>query len=65
MNMRLLILCLLLSTGLMAQPPLSNPGSNHGNRFEQLGYLLQSPNEYRTNVQIITLLLSWMKPIFV
>jgi len=27
---------------------LSNPGSNHGNRFEQLGYLLQSPNEYRT-----------------
>lgn len=25
-----------------------NPGSNHGNRFEQLDYLLPSPNEYRT-----------------
>ncbi len=27
---------------------LSNPGSNHGNRFEQLSYLLPTPNEYRT-----------------
>jgi hypothetical protein len=27
---------------------LRNPGSNHGNRFEQLDYLLQDPNEYRT-----------------
>src|SRR5688572_13665987 len=25
-----------------------NPGSNHGNRFEQLDYLLPGPNEYRT-----------------
>ncbi|HLO80301.1 MAG TPA: M1 family metallopeptidase [Chitinophagaceae bacterium] len=25
-----------------------NQGSNHGNRFEQLDYLLQDPNEYRT-----------------
>jgi hypothetical protein len=25
-----------------------NPGGNHGNRFEQLDFLLQSPNEYRT-----------------
>ena len=25
-----------------------NPGSNHGNRFEQLDYLLHGPNEYRT-----------------
>ena len=31
-----------------AQPPLHNPGSNHGNRFEQLGYLLHTPNDYRT-----------------
>ncbi|MFN4286091.1 MAG: M1 family metallopeptidase [Lacibacter sp.] len=46
--MRLTILLLLLATAVAAQPPLSNPGSNHGNRFEQLGYLLQSPNEYRT-----------------
>ncbi|MCW3107962.1 MAG: aminopeptidase, partial [Segetibacter sp.] len=26
----------------------SNPGSNHGNRFEELSYLLTTPNEYRT-----------------
>ncbi|MDX2048575.1 MAG: M1 family metallopeptidase [Chitinophagaceae bacterium] len=25
-----------------------NPGSNHGNRFEQLDFLLPDPNEYRT-----------------
>ncbi|WP_220494776.1 M1 family metallopeptidase [Lacibacter sediminis] len=46
--MRFLLGCLLLTVVGMAQPPQSNPGSNHGNRFEQLGYLLQSPNEYRT-----------------
>lgn len=45
---RLLILSLLIAQTGLAQAPLSNPGSNHGNRFEQLGYLLQSPNEYRT-----------------
>lgn len=48
MNVRLLIVILFCSVATMAQPPQSNPGSNHGNRFEQLGYLLQSPNEYRT-----------------
>jgi len=48
MYMRFTIFLLLLATAVAAQPPLSNPGSNHGNRFEQLGYLLQSPNEYRT-----------------
>lgn len=26
----------------------NNPTSNHGNKFEQLGTILQSPNEYRT-----------------
>ncbi|HVI47616.1 MAG TPA: M1 family aminopeptidase [Chitinophaga sp.] len=26
----------------------NNPGSNHGNRFEQLGTMLQSPNMYRS-----------------
>ncbi len=31
----------------VGQAPISNPGSNHGNRFEQLGYLLPTPNEYR------------------
>ncbi len=48
MHIRFLLAFLLISVIGMAQPPQSNPGSNHGNRFEQLGYLLQSPNEYRT-----------------
>ena len=30
-----------------AQDIRNNPGSNHGNRFEQLGTILPSPNEYR------------------
>ena len=40
-------LILMLSIQSYSQP-LRNPGSNHGNRFEQLDYLLQDPNEYRT-----------------
>lgn len=48
MHIRLLFAFLLTACFAMAQAPQSNPGSNHGNRFEQLGYLLQSPNEYRT-----------------
>jgi hypothetical protein len=28
--------------------PVRNPGSNHGNQFEQLDYLLPTANEYRT-----------------
>jgi hypothetical protein len=32
----------------MAQNTQNNPGSNHGNKFEQLGQLLPTPNEYRT-----------------
>lgn len=31
-----------------AQNIMNNPTSNHGNRFEQLGTILPSPNEYRT-----------------
>jgi len=46
--MRFLIVLLIISSAAIAQPPQNNPGSNHANRFEQLGYLLQSPNEYRT-----------------
>lgn len=45
---RFLIILMSLSSVCVAQAPLNNPGSNHANRFEQLGYLLQSPNEYRT-----------------
>lgn len=33
---------------LLAQDIKNNPGSNHGNRFEQLGTILSTPNEYRT-----------------
>ncbi len=31
-----------------AQDIRNNPASNHGNRFEQLGTILPTPNEYRT-----------------
>ena len=37
----------LLSTA-YAQNIQNNPNSNHGNKFEQLGTILPSPNEYRT-----------------
>jgi hypothetical protein len=33
---------------LNAQDIQNNPGSNHGNKFEQLGTILTTPNEYRT-----------------
>ena len=41
------ILLVATSNFLVAQP-LRNAGSNHGNSFEQLDYLLPTPNEYRT-----------------
>ena len=43
-----LVLLLSLSAGIYAQDIRNNPGSNHGNRFEQLGTILPTPNEYRT-----------------
>lgn len=33
---------------LWAQDTQNNPGSNHGNKFEQLGATLPTPNEYRS-----------------
>ena len=48
---KLFTLCfLLLSTCsvMFAQDIHNNPGSNHGNKFEQLGTILPTPNEYRT-----------------
>ena len=42
------VLLLSLSAGIHAQDIRNNPGSNHGNRFEQLGTILPTPNEYRT-----------------
>jgi len=32
----------------IAQNIQNNPGSNHGNKFEQMGTILPTPNEYRT-----------------
>lgn len=40
-----ILLLLLLSVGLFAQ---QNPEANHGKKFEQLGNMLRSPNNYRT-----------------
>ena len=47
---KLFAFLLILSTGLTAaaQDIKNNPGSNHGNRFEQLGTILPTPNEFRT-----------------
>ena len=44
------IVCFLTGTvtGAMAQNIQNNPGSNHGNKFEQLGTILPTSNEYRT-----------------
>jgi hypothetical protein len=41
------ILCC-ISLFSFSQNMQNNPGSNHGNKFEQLGTILPTPNEYRT-----------------
>lgn len=50
--MKRFISCSVLLTGFfavaMAQNIQNNPGSNHGNKFEQLGTIMPTPNEYRT-----------------
>jgi hypothetical protein len=48
---RILLVCstqLFVISIVLAQNIQNNPGSNHGNKFEQLGTVLPSPNEYRT-----------------
>ncbi|HQQ93469.1 MAG TPA: M1 family metallopeptidase [Bacteroidia bacterium] len=46
---RALSACVLICTGsLFAQNIQNNPQSNHGNKFEQLGGILPTPNEYRS-----------------
>src|SRR5215213_2626828 len=42
------IFLFLTTSTLFAQEIQNNPGSNHGNKFEQLGTILPTPNEYRT-----------------
>jgi hypothetical protein len=39
---------LIACSALLAQNTQNNPGSNHANKFEQLGTILPTPNEYRT-----------------
>src|SRR6185436_10138479 len=50
-NMRKAISFLLIITCFgsltIAQNIQNNPGSNHGNKFEQLGTIMPTPNEYR------------------
>jgi len=41
-------LMMLITVCSFAQDIKNNPGSNHGNRFEQLGGILPSPNEFRS-----------------
>src|ERR1041384_5129544 len=48
---KVLIACavqLLVLNCIVAQNTQNNPASNHGNKFEQLGGILPTPNEYRT-----------------
>src|ERR1700712_3933594 len=47
---KILLLSFLISLIIpaIAQDIKNNPTSNHGNKFEQLGTILPSPNEYRT-----------------
>lgn len=48
--MKQLVLIFLCLSGIAgyAQDIRNNPNSNHGNKFEQLGTILPTPNEYRT-----------------
>ncbi|MEJ7827665.1 MAG: M1 family metallopeptidase [Segetibacter sp.] len=46
---KLLVLTVILGASyLTTNSQSNNPGSNHANRFEELNYLLATPNEYRT-----------------
>jgi hypothetical protein len=45
---KILVLAIALTHLGIAQNIQNNPGSNHGNKFEQLGTTLTTPNEYRT-----------------
>ena len=72
---KFLVICLFqfMACGfILAQDIKNNPGSNHANKFEQLGTILPTPNEYRTasgapgrntgnNVPITILKQNWMK----
>lgn len=44
----LVVLMVAFAAFTQAQNIMNNPSSNHGNKFEQLGTILPTPNEYRT-----------------
>lgn len=44
----ILVMSVTLVQPVLAQNIQNNPGSNHGNKFEQLGTILPTPNEQRT-----------------
>ena len=48
MRKTLLALLLVITAKGFGQDIKNNPNSNHGNKFEQLGTILPTPNEYRT-----------------
>src|SRR5688572_13694698 len=48
MKTALLVSGMLVLGTTFAQNIQNNPGANHGNKFEQLGTILPTPNEYRT-----------------
>jgi hypothetical protein len=43
----LFFVALIFSTNAFSQY-INNPGSNHGNKFEQLGTIISDPNLYRS-----------------
>ena len=47
-KLTLITFLLMACCWVFAQDIRNNPGSNHGNRFEQLGTILPTPNEFRT-----------------
>jgi hypothetical protein len=48
MKFKISALCFMLAGAAFSQNIQNNPGSNHGNKFEQLGTILPTPNEYRS-----------------
>ena len=48
MKITSILFTLCFTVSLWAQNIQNNPGSNHGNKFEQLGTILPTPNVYRT-----------------
>src|SRR6476469_6424160 len=45
MRKLLLVITMGCAVAVQAQNIMNNPGSNHGNKFEQLGTILPNPNE--------------------